>query len=102
MEMLSAKVDASPAMMTMRGSFVAEATPSTSPRTLTTPSWPPRMMSLRRDATPLRWMSSSARWLSLFCMTIVVLFCLFKRCFSDFCTASLLVQGLYDELSDDA
>lgn len=61
MEMLSAKVDAMPAMMTILGSLVADATPNTSPRTLTTPSWPPRMISRSLLASPLWCNKSSAR-----------------------------------------
>src|SRR3989344_704776 len=45
--MLSAKVAEKPASRTMRMSFVAIATPSRIPRTFTSPSCPPRIMSRR-------------------------------------------------------
>ncbi len=68
MEIDSAKVDAMPAMMTILGSFVAEATPRTSPSTFTTPSCPPRMISLSLLANPLLCNRWSARCESLFIM----------------------------------
>src|SRR5437870_5142880 len=54
----SENVAASAAAMMMRSCAVAAATPSTTPRTLTRPSWPPRMMS--RNDRPIPFFSSSA------------------------------------------
>src|SRR2546428_1537052 len=54
----SEKVAASAAARMIRSCAVAAATPSTSPRTLTRPSWPPRMMS--RSERPIPPCSASS------------------------------------------